>query len=407
MPRLTARPLTQKLIDLTPSPTSGVAVLRDATERGLTLRVWPSGTRSWSLEYRSPVSGKNCRLGLPEGTLTAARTIARAHRGTIALGRDPAHEAKVELEERRETHAKSVTVSGALDIYEANVLASAAKLTSRRNRVRALRRALEGFEERAVTSITRGDLIKRLDQIQVAAGDVSRNRGQSELRHFLGWCRDRDIVPAIVLDRVRRGVRETPRSRVLNDDEIVRIINATSDGSAWSDLVRTLLFTATRRNEAASLQVGDLDFSAMTIVIREEVSKTRIARTIPLPSAIAPMLRGRAMGLARDAFLFGEGSGFVNPYSGFSKSFAKLWSVMPKNSERFTLHDIRRTVATRMHESGTDALVIEDILGHLSGIRGGVAGIYNSAKTLDRQRHALESWGETLQKRVVIGATKS
>jgi hypothetical protein len=70
----------------------------------------------------------------------------------------------------------------------------------------------------AAASLTRGDFIKRLDQIQAEAGDVSRNRAQSELRHFLGWCRDRDIIQTIALDRVRRGVRERPRDRVLTDE---------------------------------------------------------------------------------------------------------------------------------------------------------------------------------------------
>jgi hypothetical protein len=123
----------------------------------------------------------------------------------VALGRDPAIEAEADLEARREAHAKSVNVAAVLDDYERNVMASSPKQTSRRNRVRVLRRALVGFEGHAVASLTRGDLVKRLDQIQADAGDVSRNRAQSELRHLLGWCRDRDIVEKIVLDRVRRA----------------------------------------------------------------------------------------------------------------------------------------------------------------------------------------------------------
>jgi hypothetical protein len=54
------------------------------------------------------------------------------------------------------------------------------------------------------------------------------------------------------------------------------------------------------------------------------------------------------------------------------------------------------TVATRLHQSGVDALVIEDLLGHLTGVRGGIAGVYNAATTLDRQRRALTGWSATL-----------
>ena len=396
MPRLTSKPLTQKLIDSTPAPSSGYTSLRDHEQRGLEVRIWSTGTRSWRFEYLSPVTGKKAVLSLPAGTLAEARVIAKSHRALVALGRDPALEAEADLEARREAHSKAVTVASVLNDYERNVLASAVKQASRRKRIRVLRRAMAGFEGRAVASLTRGDFIKRLDQIQTEAGDVSRNRAQSEMRHFLGWCRDRDIVLTIALDRVRRGVRETPRDRALTDEELRSLIGAIGDGSAYSGLMRVLLHTAMRRNEAASLQARDLDFDARTITIRAEVSKTRQGRTVPMNEALVDMLRERLRGLKRDGFVFGEGSGFQRPFSGFSKAFARLWTTMPAETERWTLHDLRRTVATRLHQSGVDALVIEDLLEHLTGVRGGIAGVYNAATTLDRQRRALAGWSATL-----------
>jgi integrase len=396
MPRLTSRPLTQRLIDSTPPPARCYTSLRDHEQRGLEVRLRSTGARSWRFEYLSPVTGKKAVLSLPAGTLAEARVIAKSHRALVALGRDPAIEAEADLEARREAHAKAVNVAAVLDDYEQNVLASAVKQVSRRKRVRVLRRAMAGFEGRAVASLTRGDFIKRLDQIQAEAGDVSRNRAQSELRHFLGWCRDRDVIETIALDRVRRGVRETPRDRALTDEELKALMCAIGDGSAYSDLMRVLLHTAMRRNEAASLQARDLDFDARTIAVRAEVSKTRQSRAIPMDDALVDMLRERARGLKRDGFVFGEGSGFQRPFSGFSKPFARLWTMMPAGIDRWTLHDLRRTAATRLHQAGVDALVIEDLLGHLTGVRGGIAGVYNAATTLDRQRRALAGWRATL-----------
>ena len=85
-----------------------------------------------------------------------------------------------------------------------------------------LRRAMAGFEERAVASASPRRLHQAdWTQIQTEAGDVSRNRAQSEMRHFLGWCRDRDIVLTIALDRVRRGhPRNASRDRALTDEEL-------------------------------------------------------------------------------------------------------------------------------------------------------------------------------------------
>ena len=154
MPRLTSTPLTQKLIDSTPLPASGYTSLRDHEQRGLELRIWSTGTRSWRFEYLSPVTGKKAVLTLPAGRLAEARVIAKSHRALVALGRDPALEAKADLEVRREAHLRAVTVAAVLDDYERNVMASSPKQTSRRNRVRVLRRAMEGFEGRAVASLT-------------------------------------------------------------------------------------------------------------------------------------------------------------------------------------------------------------------------------------------------------------
>ena len=397
MPKLTARALTQRTIDATPLPASGETALRDGDVRGLVLRLSARGSRSWRFEYRSPVTGKNRAIGLGSLSLADARAIGRQHRATVAQGRCPATEADADLTARQEAHARAVGVGDALEMYELAVVTPAAKLKSRRNRMRALRNAVEPFATRAAASLTRGDLMLRLDEIQAVSGGVSRNRAQSEIRHFFGWMRDRDIVGAIPLDRVRRGVRETPRERVLNDEELRGALAATTDRSAYSDLVSTLLHSAMRRNEAASLQPRDLDFEVKTITVRAEVSKTRQARAIPMADALAPMLRERVRGVRRDGYIFGDGSNFEKPFSGFSKRFAALaLAATPKGAERWTLHDLRRTIATRMHEAGVDALVIEDLLGHLTGVRGGIAGIYNRSATLPRQRAALEAWSAKL-----------
>jgi integrase len=342
------------------------------------------------------VTGKNVRLGLPEGSLKEARDIAKAHRAAVANGRDPAMEARTDLTARQEAHARLATVADALDRYEKAVVEPAPKLASRRKRMRALRRAMSPMTDRPVANLTRGDMIRRLDEIQSGSGDVSRNRAHSEMRHFLGWCRDREIAPTNVLDRVRRGVKEVARERVLSDAEVGAVLAVTRDGSAYCDIVRTLLHTAVRRDEAASLQPRDLDFDAKTITVRAEVAKTRQARVIPLDDAIGDMLRQRARGLKRESYVFGDGSNFERPFSGFSKRFASLSKSMPEGTERWTLHDLRRTVATRLHEAGTDALVVEDLLGHLSGVRSGVAGIYNRAGTLERKREALKAWSAKL-----------
>ena len=386
MPRLIAKPLTQKIIDSTPLPETRFLLLRDPDQRGLAVRIWASGAKTWTFEYRNPVSGRNARIGLPDGSLTQARAKAKELRAAIANGRDPS---------TAQTAQKGVvTVSAALDMYETAVVLKAARATSRRARMSSLRKTLTPFNGLPIADLKKGAIVTRLDQVQIDRGPIARNRAQSEIRVWLGWCHDRDLVATIALDRVKKAVKEETRERVLSDAELAAVLKATGDRTPFSDIVRTLLHTAMRRGEAAALQPRDLDFNAMTLRVRSEVSKTRQTRLVPMDEAIAPMLQERADRVGREKYIFGDGSDYRKPFSGWGKRFAALAKAVG-SGERWTLHDIRRTVATRL-QAWTDPLTIEDLLGHTTGMRGGMAGVYNRAETLARQRPALREWSVLL-----------
>jgi integrase len=397
MPRVTRTILTQKIIDATPAPTAKIrfTTLRDPEQRGLMVRIWASGARVWSFEYRSPITGQNVRLGLPGGSLMAARSRARALRVEIAAGRDPALDAKQGLLARQAAHSGAVTVTDALGRYEDMVVKPAVRAVSRRERMASLRKAVEPFNGMPVASLKREIIVSRLDEIQATRGPIARNRAQSEIRVWQTWMRNRGLVPAIELDRVRKEVKEQARERVLIDAELTVLMQKTTDRTPFSDIIRVLMHTGMRRGEAANLQPRDLDFDAMTIRVRGEVSKTRQSRLVPMDEAIIPALRERAERVGREDYIFGDGSDYRRPFSGWGKRVAALVKAMPEG-EPWVLHDIRRTVATRLYEAGTDVLTVEDLLGHTTGARRGVAGTYNRAQTLERQRPALRAWAAKL-----------
>ena len=387
MPRLNNAPLTQRILDATPLPATGRIELRDPTVRGLVVRITASGTKSFSIEYRSPITKKMTRETLSAISLSEARSQAVKRKMTIQDGRDPAREAKEALQARQTEYAQAKSVAAALDAYEKDFV-SGPKAFSRRQRIAKLRRAVEPFNDRLVTSLTKGELVTRLDVIQSESGPVARNRAHLEIRAWQGWLHERDHVPTIVLAGVKKRIVEQTRTRVLTDAEMAAMLIATADGSAFSDVVRVLVHTGMRKGEAASLQPRDLDFAARTIKVRAEVSKTNRERIIPMVDAIAPLLEARAS-LRPTEYIFGEGSAFRSRFSGWGV-IDRVRAAMP-DGDPWTLHDIRRTVATRLYDAGVDSLVIEDLLGHIS-TRLGVAGIYNRSVTLAKQREVLSAW---------------
>jgi integrase len=65
------------------------------------------------------------------------------------------------------------------------------------------------------------------------------------------------------------------------------------------------------------------------------------------------------------------------------------------NVPAWTLHDLRRTFSTRLHDAGIEPLVVEALLAHKPQ---GVAAVYNRASFREAKRGALIKWHEIVTK---------
>ena len=103
----------------------------------------------------------------------------------------------------------------------------------------------------------------------------------------------------------------------------------------------------------------------------------------------------------RGDHVFGRRS---NGFSGWSKGKRELDEVV--KIESWTVHDLRRTVATKLAESPVSIQphIVEAVLNHISGARDGVAGIYNRAQYQPEKKDALDRWAHHLKK-VIAQAT--
>jgi hypothetical protein len=85
--------------------------------------------------------------------------------------------------------------------------------------------------------------------------------------------------------------------------------------------------------------------------------------------------------------VFGYGDG---GFSGWSRCKRRLDALAPISG--WTLHDIRRAVATGMGEIGISPFVIEGVLNHATGHRTGIAAVYNRSQYKKETRSALNKW---------------
>jgi integrase len=72
----------------------------------------------------------------------------------------------------------------------------------------------------------------------------------------------------------------------------------------------------------------------------------------------------------------------------------------------WVVHDLRRTVATKLADIGIMPHIIEQALNHQSGHKGGVAGIYNRSTYEREVRNALAIWHDHLRSIVEGGERK-
>jgi integrase len=164
----------------------------------------------------------------------------------------------------------------------------------------------------------------------------------------------------------------------------------------YGRIVRLLILTGQRREEVGGMTGAELDLVRARWSIPRERTKNGLPHEVPLSPAAVSILRAIPSGLVA-AQLFGEGRG---TFQGWSNAKAALDRRIVQSGiliAPWRLHDLRRTVATRMAELGILPHVGEAVLNHISGHKAGVAGIYNKALYSVEKRQALERWAEHLE----------
>ena len=143
----------------------------------------------------------------------------------------------------------------------------------------------------------------------------------------------------------------------------------------------------------------ELDQEKGTLTISATRSKNGRAHTLPLPPMAWQIIASVPVWHGGD-YLFGRRSGFgawaINKTLLDHRAGIVAWTV----------HDIRRSVATGMAEIGIAPHVIEAVLNHVSGHKGGIAGIYNKATYEREMRSALALWADHVRSLVEGGPPK-
>jgi integrase len=378
-----------KLQGLRP-PASGQAEYPDSVVPGLRVRIGVSGTKSFILRKRVAGKWRNVTLGRysERFTLAAARKKARVLLSDIEFKADPV----AALPKPRRYQPSGHTVRALWPDYKA----AKSHLRNLREVERVFKRhILPEFGDRAADGISRAEITRFIDEIARRAPGMAR-RTLSYFSSFYGWALPRlDRLPGNPCRDAGRPPRPKSRERVLSEREIGLLWHILErEGVPFGPAIQLLLLTGQRRNEVFSADCAEFNLKTGVWTIPAERAKNGVAHLVPLPPPVVTIVKQVARSEGGKLFP-ARGNSEAGP-SGFSKAMARIRTALEEEVggevPHWTLHDLRRTLATGLQRLCVRLEVTEAVLNHLSGSRAGIVGVYQRHHYFDEKKSALTAW---------------
>ena len=245
-----------------------------------------------------------------------------------------------------------------------------------------------------LNAIDRRTVAALLAELATNNGPNLANHVRASLSSFFSWAMSQGLADANPIVGTSLAVTKGDRDRVLSDIELRLIWNALGI-DPYGDIVRLLALTGQRRDEIGALRWSEVNFDKALISLPPERTKNSRLHDIPLSPAALSILKARPR-VAGGEYVFTNGA---DGYRGWSNKKVALDARIAGNGAiaPWRLHDLRRTVSTRMHGDLQIAPhIVEAVLNHVSGHRAGVAGVYNRALYAKEKAVALTRWAEHL-----------
>jgi integrase len=349
-------------------------------------------SKRWIVQYRIGTQQRREILGdVRKVRAEAARKAARQRFAQLELGIDPG---AVKAKARLDATAARLTLAAVSERY-LEEKKTKFRPSSYQDAKRYFTNHWASLRDRPIEAIQRRDVAAGLQDISKNHGPVSAARARANLSALFSWSMREGLCDANPVIGTNDPEADRPsRERVLAEPELAIIWKACRDDD-FGRIVKLLMLTGCRRREIGELKWSEIDFERGTIIITSARTKNRRALTLTLPPVAIDLLRSvpRRDGCGN---VFGNG---VNGFGAWSFSTNALNNRIITTTEgkplpHWTLHDLRRSAATHMAEIGVQPHIIEAILNHISGHKGGVAGIYNRARYDREIAAALRLWAE-------------
>jgi integrase len=363
----------------------------------------PDGVKTFFLQYRVGPQTRRIKIGRhPALRVENARKIAVDLLGQVNAGGDPSGQRRNE----RASQADTVEAIAGLFIEK---YAKAKGRRGWRETERIFRvYVVPTLGKRPIRTVKRRDIIDLLDAVAENNGPIMANRVLAAVRKLFNWAIARDILDASPVVGIEKPGEETSRDRVLSDAEIRRVWNAAETlGYPYGHFAKALLLTGQRRSEVAAMRWQEVNDSEQVWTVPPERTKNKLAHEVPLARPLADLL----VSIPRSGdYVFKTGRTGDKPLNSFTlakQRFDAATSNLGQEATKgrrnasdevpslphWTLHDLRRTVRTRLSKLGVQPEIAERVIGH---VPTGIRAVYDLHQFREEKRAALAIWAQSL-----------
>lgn len=388
--------------------------------RGLALVVSPSGGKSWSLRYRHQGRAGAVRLGgYPEYSLTEARQWRDDTRALLARGLDPAELKKGKVPQRGDQRREAaIAYVGSwypeqAHIGEATVTELSKKWLERygaeeRTRNRTIsylaNDILPVIGSQPVPNITTRECTAILDTV-LKRGESTALKCRSVMLQLFDFAVAQGYSDTNPVAPILARTIGTPKSRdvTLTLQEVGRLMASCYAG--WIDRrlalpIHLLAITLLRKTEVTKATWAEIDIEGALWTIPAERMKTGKAHRVPLTRQSIAILEELRTYSGDSEYILPSKANPEKPIADNTLN-AALERVQHEMQKEPTLHDLRRTGSTILHDAGYSSDWIEAALSH--AMRG-VRGVYCRTDWLDKRRGMMTDYSSLVDGAIFAAA---
>lgn len=280
--------------------------------------------------------------------------------------------------------------------------------TLKKHNNRVHKHVLPHIGERVAHELTERDLELVLLAIQEHGTLVNRNKVKTLFNGLFDWIRyhavDSEGNP-LMARNIALGIAKAPFiehtpqpfKHASNNRELKEIVNQIELMQASYEVkqaIKLAMLLFLRPVNIVSMEWKQVDFEERVVTYTAEQMKMKAAFTTPIPEQAMNLLLEMQAITGHSDFVF------LSPYGSAGKHINRdaLSGALRRNGIEVNPHGFRHTASTYLNEAGFDADEIEAQLSHSIG---GVRGVYNGAKYIERRRELLQKWADYLDEQKI------